>query len=103
MLSKSTLIKIAVGVLVIAVIWTIMKLRKSSASPDRKVIVTAMPVMGGDIGGLAEDDDDYGVITTQAPGAKEGYADWSADEAGEVDEEEFTEYSSPEFKSDLLE
>lgn len=100
MLSKSTLIKIAVGILVVAVIWAVMKLRKPRA-PERNVIVTAMPVMDGGLGGF-DAEDDYGMVATSAP--KENYTDWAAEDAGEVEEEDegFTEYSSPEFKSDLL-
>ena len=99
MLSKSTLIKIAVGVLVIAIIWFIMKLRKGRA-PSRKVIVTAMPVIDGVSNDLYDTN-----LATLPP--KELYEDYEIEEAAEVPadvaEEEFTEYSSPEFKSDLLE
>lgn len=106
MLQKSTLIKIAVGVLVVSIIWSIMKMRGSKRPA---VIVTAMPtVASGGLPGYFEDDDD----TTQFP-QKESFADYaeyaeegdgdSDDDEGSDEEEGFEEYSRPDFKSDLLE
>lgn len=102
MLNKSTMIKIAVAVLVVAIIWFVMRLRKASKP---KVIVTAMPVMNEPVGyvndlPLDNEDDDYADIPSPK---KEGYSDWEADDAGDVEEESFVEYSNPNFKSDLLE
>lgn len=118
MLSKSTLIKIVVGLLVVAVIWFVMKLRKSKKP---SVIVTSVPVFdAATVGGYEEDSDFQGV--TQGP-KKEGFVDFgdwqddanaddssddsSDDESGDdtnddAGEEGFAEYSDVNFKSDLL-
>lgn len=104
MLKKSSLIKIAVAVLAVAVIWFVLKLRKSSkASPP--VIVTAMPVMNGPSGyvddtPLDDGDDDFGDVPAQKEGVKEKF-DWDADESAS-DEEGYTEYSPTDFNTDLL-
>lgn len=103
------MIKVAVAILVVAIIWFVMKLRKASKP---KVIVTAMP-QTEPVGYLPDyplDNpyDDYAELdaeprVTEAPVvAKEGYADWGAEDAQDV-EETYTEYSNPNFKSDLLE
>lgn len=101
MLEKSTMIKIAAAVLVVAVIFMIMKMKKKSQ--NRPVIVTAMPMM--EPAGYVEDDDFETSQTTLAP-IKENFDDWSANDAGDYEEDEtegFTEYSDVNFKSDLLE
>lgn len=115
MLSKSTLIKVAVGVLVVGLIWSIMKLRHKRRTP--KVIVTAMPILGTDAP-VGQGGDDLFDQVTKGP-AKEQYADYadwqdaaagsdSEDDASDGgddasdDEEGFAEYSDVNFKSDLL-
>ena len=108
MLNKSTMMKIGVAVLVVCIVWFVMKLRKSS-KPN--VIVTAMPVMQDPMGYvnnefLGNEADDYAELpaTTSKPVAgMEAYSNWQADEADDVQEESYVEYSSPEFKTDLLE
>ena len=120
-ISKSTLFKIAAAVAVIAVVWMILKLRKSGKGKGKaKVIVSQMPVFPGPVGyvddtPLDHGDDNYGVVepVVAAPIKKEGYGDeegydtWQADDAAEyfdeAEAEGFTDYSDVQFKQDLLE
>jgi len=89
MLKKPTLIKIAVAVAVVLALIVVMKM----AAPKREVIVTAMPMDDFVPAGYKDDDDDFEVVTT-AP-VKEGYA--------EYEQEGFQDYSSTDYKTDLLE
>lgn len=90
MLNKDTLIKIAVALVVIAVVWLILKARKKrKANKPRKVIVTPMPVVE-----KYDDIDDDSV-------EEEGYAEWQGDE--QQAQEGFEEMSPVEYKSELLE
>jgi hypothetical protein len=133
MVNKSTLIKVAIAVLVVSLVWLIVSNRKPAV---KRVIVTPMPGLGGGFsdgdGGVQgleayeEGDDEMegyqnwgqtrsemvrnrnkkarimrGQATvlqsqTQVP-RTEPYAEWQED-----GEETFDEYSSPEFKSELL-
>lgn len=100
MLKKPTLIKIAVAVAIIMCICCVFMKNRSGApnmSDDKPVIVTQMPMAEFVPAGFAPDgDEDYETVTT-APEIhdKEAYAAW--------EKEGFDEYSSPQFKSDLLE
>jgi FtsZ-interacting cell division protein ZipA len=90
MMNKETLIKIAVALVVIAVVWLILKSRKKrKIHKPRKVIVTSMPKVEkyDDI-----DDDDDSI-------EEEGYAEWQSDEQPQ---EGFEELSPVEYKSELL-
>lgn len=89
MLNKDTLIKIAIALLVIAIVWFILKARKKShAKKHRKTIVTAMPVV--------EKYEDAGDDDVE----EEGFASWNAEDDTQ---EDFEEMSPVEFRSELLE
>lgn len=92
MLTKETLVKIAVALLVIAIVWFILKARnkKRRVKKPRKVIVTSMPTYETAKETREKIDDD-----------EEGYADWTPEEEGEQ-QEDFAEMSPVEFKSELL-
>ena len=90
MLSKETLIKIAVALVVVAVVWLILKSRKKrKVHKPRKVIVTSMPVV-----------EKYDDMDSDDSLEEEGYAEWQADEQVQ---EGYDEMSPVEYKSELLE
>ena len=92
MLNKETLVKIAIALLVIAIVWFILKARKKHrVKKHRKVIVTAMPVVEkfDDMDGDDEDDTE-----------EEGYAAWNAEDDVQ---EDFEDLSPVEYHSELLE
>ena len=90
MLNKDTLIKIAVALLVIAIVWFILKARKkrSHAKKHHKTIVTAMPIVE-----KYDDADDDAV-------EEEGFASWNGEDDAR---EDFEDVSPVEFRSELLE
>jgi hypothetical protein len=89
MLNKETLVKIAIALLVIAIVWFILKARKKHGKrKNRKVIVTPMPIV--EKYEDADDDD-----ATQ----EEGFATWEEDDT----QEDYEEMSPVEFRSELLE
>lgn len=100
MLKKSTMIKIAAAVLAVCIIMAIVKMK----SKKKTIMVTALPMY--DPAGYVEDDDFETSQTTLAP-VKENFGDWTADDAGDYDDDDetegFTEFSDVNFKSDLLE
>ncbi len=88
MLNKETLVKIAIALLVVGIVWFILKARKKSVKKHRKVIVTAMPVV--------EKFDDMDEDDTE----EEGFASWENEENVQ---EDYDEMSPVEFRSELLE
>lgn len=90
MLNKETLVKIAIALLVVGIVWFILKARKKSRRKHRKVIVTAMPIVEK-FDDLDEDDDTE----------EEGFASWENDENENV-QEDYDEMSPVEFRSELL-
>lgn len=98
MLNKETLVKIAIALLVVAIVWFILKARKKhrkvKIKKHRKVIVTPMPIV--------EKFDDMDEETEEdVAEEEEGYAPWNADD--EDVQEDFDEMSPVEYHSELLE
>ncbi len=90
MLNKETLVKIAIALLVIAIVWFILKARKKHrVKKPRKVIVTAMPVV-----------EKYDDMDDEEDTEEEGYAAWSPDDDVQ---EDFEDLSPVEYHSELLE
>lgn len=94
MLNKDTLIKIAVALLVVAIVWFILKARKKSKRKHRKVIVTAMPTIEKYDDPMEDEEEEVENFE------EEGYAEWNAEEDMA---EEYDEFSPVEYKSELLE
>ena len=98
MLNKETIVKIAIALLVIAIVWFILKARKKHVKKHRKTIVTAMPIVEkyDDMGDDGGDDD-----TEEQDDTEEGFASWNADD--DDVQEDYAEMSPVEFRSELLE
>lgn len=100
MLNKDTLIKIAVALLVIAVVYLVFKSnKKRKMKKPRKVIVTAMPTVER-YDDMDYNEDEMETYDDEADDEEEeGYASWNTE--GE-EQEDFDEMSPVEFKSELL-
>jgi len=98
MLNKETLIKIAVALLVIAIVYFIAKSQKKrKLKKPRKVIVTAMPTVEryDDM----ESENEMETYEDSSDDDEEGYASWNANDE---QQEDYEDMSPVEFKSELL-
>ena len=97
MLNKETLVKVAIALLVVAIVWFILKARKKTKSrKHRKVIMTPMPIVEKFDDMDNDDEDDTDDVTEE-----EGYAAWNADD--DDVREDYDEMSPVEYHSELLE